>query len=208
MIIKIVVATIIVLGQAGLVAATPVQPDPLEVKYTQTLETRAADILHSLVLANPDQSRNVHDLIITHYRILKAWHTTNDASLKSSDTNEVTITRAKLLNIHADFIAQLATQLSPGQIEIVKDKMTYGKVLFTFNGYMAAYPHLGESDQQLILDMLKQAREEAMECGSANEKSAVFKKFKGRINNYLSNHGVHPDKKMVATSTNALPDKN
>ena len=37
--------------------------------------------------------------------------------------------------------------------------------------------------------MLKEAREEAMDGGSADEKSAVFQKYKNQINDYLNAHG-------------------
>ncbi len=43
--------------------------------------------------------------------------------------------------------------------------------------------------------MLKPAREEAMDGGSAKDKTAVFQRYKGRINNYLSKQGIIPDKK-------------
>ena len=41
--------------------------------------------------------------------------------------------------------------------------------------------------------MLKEAREEAMDGGSAEEKTAVFQRYKGKINNFLSRQGIHPD---------------
>ena len=110
-----------------------------------------------------------------------------------------------LKSLHGEFIAKLSTSLKPEQIEKVKDKMTYGKVQFTFNGYLTAYPNLGEEHQQKILELLKQAREEAMDGGSAEEKTAVFQKCKGKINNYLSKQGVHPEKQKARPSpqTNA-----
>ena len=43
--------------------------------------------------------------------------------------------------------------------------------------------------------LLKDAREEAMDAGSAKDKTAVFQRYKGRINNYLSKQGIIPDKK-------------
>jgi hypothetical protein len=37
--------------------------------------------------------------------------------------------------------------------------------------------------------LLKAAREEAMDGGSAGEKSAIFQKYKEQINDYLNAHG-------------------
>ena len=58
--------------------------------------------------------------------------------------------------------------------------MTYGKVQFTYAGYMSAYPNLAEEHKQKILELLKQAREEAMDGGSAEGKRRrCFQKCKG-----------------------------
>jgi hypothetical protein len=67
--------------------------------------------------------------------------------------------------------------------------MTYNKVEVTYKGYCDIVPNLTDADKAKILELLKQAREEAMDCGSSEEKSAVFKKYKGKINNYLSAQG-------------------
>lgn len=40
-----------------------------------------------------------------------------------------------------------------------------------------------------MLQLLKDARELAMDGGSAGEKSAIFNQFKGKINNYLTTQG-------------------
>jgi len=62
----------------------------------------------------------------------------------------------------------------------------------------AAYPDLTEENKQKILELLKQAREEAMDGGSSDEKTAIFQRYKGKINNYLSKQGIHPAKKKAA----------
>jgi hypothetical protein len=67
--------------------------------------------------------------------------------------------------------------------------MTYGKVKVTYDAYCEIVPNLAEAQKARILELLKDAREEAMDAGSAGEKSAVFKRYKGKINNYLSAEG-------------------
>ena len=167
-----------------------------EAKYTKAIENRTADILRSLALADKDRAAKVHDAIIAQYRALKTWHDENDAKLKAArrDTNAVAQIRASLKALHGEFLSRLAENLTPEQIETVKDRMTYGKVQFTFAGYQAAYPNLTEANRGKILELLKQAREDAMDGGSAEEKTAIFQKYKGRINNYLSQQGIHPEK--------------
>ena len=160
-------------------------------------------ILKTLALTDAAKSAKVHDTIIAQYRALNAWHEANDAKLKAAktDTNAIAEIRATFKPVHDGFIAKLSEELSPEQVEQVKDKLTYGKVQFTFAGYMAAYPDLAEEHKQKILELLKLAREEAMDGGSAEEKTAVFQKCKGKINNFLSKQGIHPEKKKAGTNS-------
>lgn len=171
-----------------------------EANYAKAIEGRAADILKVLDLTNTNQTAKVHDIIITQYRSLRAWHDENDAKLKAAkaDTNAVAHFRASLKAVHDNFLSRLAENLTPEQIEKVKDRMTYGKVQFTFASYVAQYPNLSDGSKAEILRLLKEAREEAMDGGSAQEKAAVFQRYKGKINNYLSKQGLHPQKPKPA----------
>jgi hypothetical protein len=175
-------------------------PEQVEAKYTQAIESRTTDILKVLELSDTNRSAKVHDLIIAQYRALRAWHDANDAKLKTAkgDTNAVAQTHSSLKALHDQFLAGLSAQLAPEQVEKVKDKMTYGKVQFTYAGYLAAYPDLAGQHKQKILELLKEAREEAMDGGSSDEKTAIFQRYKGKINNYLSKQGIHPNKGKAA----------
>jgi hypothetical protein len=175
-------------------------PEQIEAKYTQAIEGRTVDILKVLALSDTNQSAKVHDIIMAQYRALRAWHDVNDAKLKAAkgDTNAVAQIRGSLKSLHEEFIAKLSASLTPEQVEQVKDKMTYGKVQFTYAGYLGEYPGLADQHKQKILELLKQAREEAMDGGSAEEKTAIFQKCKGKINNYLSKQGIHPNKQKPA----------
>ncbi len=191
---------------------TNLTPEQIEAKYTQAIEGRTADILKVLELSDTNRSVKVHDIIITQYRALRAWHDANDLKLKTarSDTNAVAQIRSSLKSLHDEFIAKLSAQLTPEQVEKVKDKMTYGKVQFTYAGYLAAYPNLAGQHKQKILELLKEAREEAMDGGSSEEKTAIFQKCKGRINNYLSAQGIHPAGEKAAkppATTNSTPQQ-
>jgi hypothetical protein len=178
---------------------TNLTAEQIEAKYTQAIEGRTADILKVLGLSDTNRSAKVHDLIVAQYRALRAWHDANDSKLKTAkgDTNAVAQIRDSLKSLHTGFVTGLSANLTPEQVEKVKDKMTYGKVQFTYAGYLAAYPDLAESHKQKILELLKQAREEAMDGGSSDEKTAIFQRYKGKINNYLSQQGIHPAKEKA-----------
>ena len=79
--------------------------------------------------------------------------------------------------------------MTPEQVELVKDKMTYHKVEVTYKAYCDILPRLDSSDKTMIMTALKEAREEAIDGGSADEKSAIFQKYKDRINTRLNAKG-------------------
>ena len=178
----------------------PKTPADVEADYARAIEGRTTDILALLEITNSATKTKVHDIIVEQYRALRAWHDANDPKLKAArgDTNAVAQIRGSLKSLHDEFIAKLSASLTPEQVEQVKDKMTYGKVQFTYAGYLAEYPGLADQHKQQILELLKQAREEAMDGGSAEEKTAIFQKCKGKINNYLSRQGIHPNKQKAA----------
>ena len=87
-------------------------------------------------------------------------------------------------------MARLEAELTPEQVNQVKDGMTYGVVPITFKRYRELLPDLTVEQQAEILANLLEAREYAMDAGSSDEKHAWFGKYKGRINNYLSAAGI------------------
>lgn len=67
--------------------------------------------------------------------------------------------------------------------------MTYGVFPLTYKAHLEMIPTLKEEEKKYIWDALYEAREKAMDGGTSNEKHAIFGKYKGRINNYLSARG-------------------
>lgn len=166
----------------------PAKPNP-EAEYTAKLEQHAADILKALELTDDAKAQRVRGIVIAQYRALRDWHDGYDAKLKGAGDEEARVIRATLKELHGKFIAALAAELTPAQVERVKDRMTYDTVRVTYAGYLEMLPKLTEAQQARILAMLKEAREEAMDGGSSGEKTAIFGRYKGRINNYLSAEG-------------------
>lgn len=184
------------------------QAGDTEAAYTRAIESRTVDILKALELRDAAKSARVHDVIMAQYRALKAWHDANDARLKelnkkgggpdkeqvSQGREQIAKIQATLKTLHDQFIAKLSADLTRAQVEEVKDKMTYNKVQVTYKAYCETTPSLTDEQKARILELLKEAREIAMDAGSAEEKSAVFRKYKGKINNYLSAQGHDVDK--------------
>jgi len=205
-------------GDTNVVYSTPpASSADLEAAYAKSLEIRTDSILTLLALTDAAKSNAVHDILIAQYRALRARDEVINAKLKSAGKEVDYLNRSEELAgakiLHDEFLAQLSAQLTPEQIETVKDKMTYNKVKVTYDAYCAIIPNLIDADKEKIMELLKAAREEAIDGGSAPEKSAIFQKYKNQINDYLDAHGhdvaqaykdwnaKHPDQ----ANTNAVP---
>jgi hypothetical protein len=183
-----------------LAAASPADE---EAAYTKTINARADKIVATLGIDDGEKATRVRDLIAGQFRGLREIHDARDAKLneaRQAPGGDPTIAAAwsrvatdqatmKVNDLHRRFVARLAVELSPEQVEKVKDGLTYGVVPITYRRYLELLPELTEEQKREILANLIEAREHAMDGGSSEEKHAIFGKFKGRINNYLSAAG-------------------
>ena len=171
----------------------PVTAAEKETTYTTAIENRTADILKLLALEDSAKAGRTHDIIINQYRALRARDDVLDAAFgknaASNNSQRASLYQALTKPLHEQFMAKLSVELTPEQVEKVKDKMTYGKVQFTYEGYCGIVPGLTDQDKAKVLELLKMARDEAVDGGSAAEKSAIFQKYKDQINDYLNAHG-------------------
>lgn len=178
----------------------PVSSREIDSAYSNTIETRTAKIMTALALTDSDKSNRVHQIIVSHYYALRARDEAvndelNDLPKGSSEwrSQRNTMVLAMSQPLHDRFVAQLSAQLTPEQIDTVKDQLTYGKVQFTYNAYCSIVPALTDDEKAKIMDLLKQAREVAIEGGNAGEKSDIFQQYKDQINSYLKTNGIDMD---------------
>ena len=167
-----------------------------EAVYAASIEKRATNIVAALKVTDAAKATRVHDAIIVQYRALRARDAAIDEMFValSSDSPGIETNRATILPIlsealHAQFIERLSADLTPEQIEIVMDKMTYNKVQVTYDAYCEIIPNLTTDEKAMILKELKAAREVAVDGGSADEKTAIFQKYKNKINATLNAKG-------------------
>lgn len=183
-------------------AAEPTAADQ-EAAYTRTINERAAKIVATLGIDEEAKAARVQKLISEQYRALREIHDARDAKLRevaegpgrdekvASAWSNVArdLATLKLGEAHRRFVARLTVELTPEQLEGVKNAMTFGVLPITYEGYLKLLPALTEEQKREILANLIEARELAMDGGSSEEKHAIFGKYKGRINNYLSSQG-------------------
>jgi hypothetical protein len=191
-------------------AAADAAPAP-----SAALVQRAEKITARLGLPDAARAARVRDLIANQYRDLGAIHEGRDARLKAAReiagadnaAADAAIQRVRESvtaaqdALHAQYLARLAAELTPAQIEQVKDGMTYGVLPLTYRVYQEMLPDLTEEQKSQILAWLTEAREQAMDASTSEEKHGWFGKYKGRINNYLSRAGIdmkQAEKDMLA----------
>jgi hypothetical protein len=172
----------------------PGSPEDVEAIYNTAIENRTTAIMGLLKLSDTNKSARVHAIIITQYRTLKARDEAIDSLIKLQGkpvnyANRARLRQSESQPLHDQFLAKLAAELTPEQVETVKNKMTYNKVQVTYDAYCSIFSGLTDADKAEIQTVLKQAREEAMDGGSAGEKSAIFQRYKEQINDYLNAHG-------------------
>lgn len=159
---------------------------------------RASNVVLALRLDSAEVRQHVGQVLFTNLVALSRWYDTHGAELQAlrkkltsapddADSRAALDARlAELVRWKTNLFGILARDLTPEQLDIVKDKLTQDRLAVTYRAYCAANSNLTEVQKTHILGLLKEAREEALVAGSAEEKNAVFRRYKGRINNYLA----------------------
>jgi hypothetical protein len=170
--------------------------------YQRVLLQRSAKIVAELGISDTIVSNKVTKQVAEQYYQLNAIHDMSKAAvaaikaanLPKEQTDEqvkleVDKKSKELKQLHNHFIALLEKRLTPAQVEKIKDGMTYKVLPVTWAAYMDMLQNLTPEQKTQMYAWLVEARELAMDEGSSDAKHAVFGKYKGRINNYLSAAG-------------------
>ena len=180
----------------------------VEVAYTRTIAQRVDKIVAPLGITDTNKFIHVRDIITQQYRNLSRIHDIRDAQIRTAKEKAgadkaaaniaIEAARAeakpKLDKLHGEFLTRLSAELSVQQVDKVKDGMTYGVLPLTYGVYLRMYPELTDEQKAQIKTWLIEARELAMDGSTSDEKHAVFGKYKGKINNYLSQAGYDAKK--------------
>jgi len=172
----------------GVSAYSQQQNDPA---YQKVIADRARKIVLPLKLKDSIVARKVGDIISAQYLSLNQIY-------ENRDSKGIQYTDSAIQRLHADYLAKLDVYLSNKEIVKVKDGMTYGVLPITYAAYQDMLPKLTQAQKSQILSWLTEAREKAMDAESSEKKHAMFKKYKGRINNYLSAAGIDMKKEGEA----------
>ncbi len=173
-----------------------------EAQYVETIINRSKKVADALSITGTDKGQQVLHIVANRYFKLndiynerdkkkaEAAKLEGDAKKQAQDLAELSKESA-LYRSHYGFIAELSLFLNDAEIETVKDVMTYNSVSVQYNAICDMIPSLTEVEKARILAWYKEARELAIDEESSKKKHAVFGKYKGRINNYLSKRGYN-----------------
>jgi len=177
-------------------------PEQQKEAYQKTIFERSAKIVNTLSITDSVQYKKIQSIIANQYFALadvQDRYTAETANIKKQlpeqdkqlaaikplEERKATV----VMQLHNNFVDQLNDNLNANQVEKVKDGMTYKVMPLTYAAYLDEVPTLTGEQKAKIYDWLKEARELAMDAESSDKKHAVFGKYKGRINNYLSAAG-------------------
>ncbi len=180
-------------------------------QYLKVITERSAKIVNTLGITDPPRYAEVLNELVNQYASLNTIHEENKTVVNgirqsdhSKEEKEAAVKQqeekklAWLLQQHNLFIAHLKERLSNDQLEKIKDGMTYSVMPKTYAAYQDMLLNLTAEQKNQIYAWLKEARELAMDAESSEKKHAIFGKYKGRINNYLSMAGYDMKKESEA----------
>ena len=157
--------------------------------YVNTIIGRAQKATDELSITWTPKGENVRNIIANRYFELNDIYAERDSLKKSDKKLAEAKCDSRLYRSHFAFDTNLSKYLTPQEIEKVKDVMTYNVVKVTYDAHCDMIPSLTDEEKAQIMLWLKEARELAIDEESSKKKHEVFGKYKGRINNYLTQRG-------------------
>lgn len=173
-------------------------------EYVKVTNERAQKIVDEMDLKSSEKEDKVANIIAEQYRNLSWIQDTRDEEIETIKQNNLEDPKTKeqieklqskadkkIADLHDSFIKDLNNNLTKEQVTAVKDGMTYGVVPKTYAAFQDMLPELTSEQKEFIYQNLVEAREHAMDAGSSDQKHWWFGKYKGKINNYLSDQGYN-----------------
>jgi len=179
--------------------------------YTQVITKRSEKIVSALNITDSAKFKRVVNIIADQYRTLGTIHDARNVKakdIKAQDGDDKAKANAQIAELdsttniqlnqaHNAYLSKLSKELTPEQVDKVKNGMTYNILGVTYTAYTDELPNLTDAQKAQIKAWLVEAREHAIDAESSEKKHAWFGKYKGRINNYLSKEGYDMKKAQV-----------
>lgn len=170
-------------------------------RVDSALMKKATDWTAALELTDKAKEQRVKDAVYAHLFAITTWHNTHPGETVPAGINPRTGERLRNVDrqiiadsaqpkeYHDNLMSVLRAELTEGQVEVILDKYTVGKVDFTMRGYKAIVPNMTEEEESFCLNALKVAREMAIDYKSMKEISEIFAIAKDKCELYFNTHG-------------------
>lgn len=205
---KIYTLLLIVLLAGGLPArifagdAAPV----VDAATQKRIDQKVTRLIASAKVTDEDKAAKVKAIGIEWFATLFTWHKENDPTLNTlwADWNKaravvpkdefpgeliavkIEEAYASLRPAYDEYIKRLAAELTPEQIDAVKEAWSRSPgMMRTYNSYLEIVPDLSEKDKEVIKARLHLAREAAMLTDADREIINIFKRHKVKVEQYV-----------------------
>jgi hypothetical protein len=202
----VTLALIALLACASPTALCAAAAPPLDDAAQKKVDQKADKLIGGLKLADADKASNAKAIAREWLVAMIAWHKEHDAELKGlwSEWNKaravvpkdefpgeviahkIDDAYASLKPAYDDFIKRLSTELTPEQIDALKEAWSRSPGMTrTYKAYLEIVPDLTEQDKQVIHDRMLRAREAAMLTDSDKEIVSMYKRHKVKVEQYI-----------------------
>jgi len=172
----------------------------------QRSEAKAGRLVEGLKLEDPAKAARAKSIVSAWYVTMWDWHKVNDSKLKELWTqwnqaravvpkdefpaeviaHEIDDAYASLKPIYQTFLTQLATELTPTQVDALKETWSRSPgMMRTYNAYLEIVPDLKDDQKKVIFDRMTMAREDAMLTDADREIVSIFKRHKVKVEAYV-----------------------
>jgi hypothetical protein len=196
----------IFVGASGLLSANAATPAAIDPTLQKRIDGKADRLLNALKLDDAGKTARVRATLGEWFVTLWNWHEQHDPTLNAlwADWNKARAVVPKdefpgeviahridgvydsLRPAYQAFLARLATDLTPAQIDTIKETWSRSPGMErTYRAYLEIVPDLTDAQKQVIRDRMLLAREAAMLTDSDKEIVNIYKVHKVKVEAYV-----------------------
>jgi len=170
------------------------------------IDAKADHLLAAIKLNEPAKAARIKAIMGHWFITMWNWHQKHDSQLdelwsqwskaRSASPNDefpgeiiaqkITDVYASLKPAYNSFTNQLATELTPEQVDTIKETWSHKPGMTrTYKAYLQIVPDLTEAQKKVIYDQLLAAREDAMLTDSDREIVNIYKCHKLKVQAYI-----------------------
>ncbi len=166
---KKIILSALLLAATFAMQAVDLKSEGRDPEYVSSIVGRSQKITDKLGINDPAKAKEVTNIIANRYFKLNDIYEARDAKIKAAketltgDAKNAAIDAARneadaaLYRCHFEFPADLSLYLTPEQIDGVKDGMTYGVLMVTYNSHLDMIPTLTDEEKAQIMAWLVEA---------------------------------------------------